>query len=224
VYALERLNFLFAVPANKRAAKRAHNWTMVDQAEGQVVQELFALRGYRNISRYEERLVGSTVAQTVTAEATAGSPAVSGGPTAKVVCVWVPAGRSRSTIGKKDVQQYVCEAYNHYIFVVESMSVHAAALLDTLPVTWEAMMPVDAACPRHRSFLVPKYTRLTEAEILAVEKRHGPRRNFSRMIAKQDAMARVLNLVAGDVVRVVRPSATAGVRESYRLLVDIENG
>jgi DNA-directed RNA polymerase I, II, and III subunit RPABC1 len=68
--------------------------------------------------------------------------------------------------------------------------------------------------------LVPKHEKVPPEEVPAiVEKLSIKSKHQLPLILKTDPMSRYLNLKAGDVVRITRPSATAGEYITYRCCV-----
>lgn len=70
-----------------------------------------------------------------------------------------------------------------------------------------------------RHFLQPKFELLTEEEAVAVLKENYIRSKSQLPIIKyhEDMVARYMGLVPGSIVRITRPSPTAGSYELYRL-------
>ena len=67
--------------------------------------------------------------------------------------------------------------------------------------------------------LVPKHTLLDDNEKEDLLKRYGiTLRQLPRMLAS-DAMAKLLNVKVGDVIKIMRKSETAGETEYYRVVV-----
>ncbi len=71
---------------------------------------------------------------------------------------------------------------------------------------------------RHK--LVPKHTLASDEEVATLLRRMGLRsKSLLPLILRNDPMARYLGLRAGDVVRIERPSPTAGTHVLYRCCV-----
>jgi len=67
--------------------------------------------------------------------------------------------------------------------------------------------------------LVPKHTRLPASEHAEFMKKHYIRSKTNLPFIKfhEDMIARIMGLVPGDIVKIVRPSPACGVYETYRI-------
>merc|ERR1712224_544278 len=68
--------------------------------------------------------------------------------------------------------------------------------------------------------LVPKHQLLTNAEKIQLLNRYKLREAQIPRILSNDPVARYLGIDVGDVVRIIRPSETAGRYVTYRICVD----
>lgn len=126
-----------------------------------------------------------------------------------------------ANIGVKDMAMYLDSfGGDHLIVVTDKISRHAIMLMEQKPgLYFEVVTYVDSSYTKHTHMFVPTYTLMDEDSIAEVERRFGPRRNFTKMIARVDAMARYMDFRPGDVVKTSKKSTISGLTDSYRLVI-----
>jgi DNA-directed RNA polymerase subunit H len=72
-----------------------------------------------------------------------------------------------------------------------------------------------------KHLLVPKHTKLSEKEKAELFKKYNISGDELPGISKNDAAIAELNVKAGDVVKIVRQSTTAGTALFYRVVVNV---
>ncbi len=68
--------------------------------------------------------------------------------------------------------------------------------------------------------LVPEHSKLTQAEADALLSKHNISLHQLPKILKSDAAIKHLNAEVGEVIKIVRPSVTAGTTEFFRMVIN----
>jgi DNA-directed RNA polymerase subunit H (RpoH/RPB5) len=118
---------------------------------------------------------------------------------------------------KKHLQE-VDSPKDHYVLVTKDK---AQKLADLKDVSIEAFQLKELQFNISKHMLVPKHVKITDEKELQELKEKFKIRGFSQLphILKTDPMARYLGLKPHDIVKIIRPSVTAGEYVSYRCCV-----
>ena len=177
-----------------------------------VMRSMFSARGYRDISSPAEVKVGKMRLLKVTA--VYDNPR-GGSFTENIAAYMMPFNHEHeSKISSKEIKRFD-DGKRHVILVLGSCTSAVVAAVESIGTHSEVLSYEDIAFEKHKHRFVPKYKMYTESEVRAIEKRMKcSRKNFEKMIAKQDAMARYLDFRPGDVV---------GEPPNFRLVVTKES-
>lgn len=130
-------------------------------------------------------------------------------------------------VGIKPIRSYVDkmteESVNRAILVVqEAMTSHAKQALketSTLGLTMEHFQEAELLVNITEHVLVPKHVVMTDGEKKELLKRYKLKDVQLPRIQLNDPVARYFGLSRGQVVKIIRPSETAGRYVTYRLVV-----
>ena len=173
---------------------------------------LLRARGYTDISPPTSQLVNKNVYVVVLAQYLDPRTSVS----TILHCCLVPEDTS---FNKKDVLAYtqLLAKGTKFIVVTRLLGSQSAQCLRDQHVQFEHLKHEDICYHKTDHILVPHYRWLSRPEIAELEKRYGDRKQFPKMVADVDAIARYLNFQVGDVLQVRRKTQFAEV--SYRLVI-----
>jgi len=68
--------------------------------------------------------------------------------------------------------------------------------------------------------LVPKHTKISEAEKKRLLEKYGVNQAALPKIFKSDSAIAKMELKAGDIIKIERPSRTAGLTQYYRVVIN----
>lgn len=125
-------------------------------------------------------------------------------------------------VGVKTIKQY-CELMTeanvtHAILVVkQSITPHAKQALNEMPYSIEYFRDNELLVDITEHKLVPTHIPLSPEDKAILLKRYKLKESQLPRIQKTDPVARYFGLKVGDVVKIVRPSETAGRYVTYRV-------
>lgn len=106
------------------------------------------------------------------------------------------------------------------ILICDSISAQAVLCIQSVCRVFQVLSKSDVCIERMSHAYVPKYSRLTQEEITAIEVVTGPKSTWPKMIMVQDPIARILGCRAGDCLKAISPSQLTGLHVTYRIVVD----
>lgn len=93
---------------------------------------------------------------------------------------------------------------DHYIFLIKNMTNQAGAILKDRGVRFEVLQPEEVLYNKMEYRWVPRYRRLTDAEVRELESAcHTPRDKFPVLLAS-DPISRYMGFQAGQVLEICR--------------------
>ena len=137
--------------------------------------------------------------------------------------IWVEFAK-QDTIGVKQITEFMtlCASKNYSVgLYITRQALSGPALRATAASVCkiQTFREQDLLINITKHVLVPKHVLLSAAEKKALLQRYRLKETQLPRIQHGDAMARYLGLQRGDVVKIIRPSITAGRYASYRWCV-----
>lgn len=139
-----------------------------------------------------------------------------------VLSSWIPFNCStgKCTAGIKDISKFLEEHHpDHLLLITDSISAAASLKISASTRYSEVMSYDDFVMNKSNNIMVPKYRILDNPEILAIEKKFGPRTNYPAIIARTDAMARFRDFRQGQTVEVTSVSPVSGETVIYKQII-----
>nr|UXY87325.1 RNA polymerase I, II and III 24.3 kDa subunit [Cryptomonas sp.] len=142
----------------------------------------------------------------------------------KILVAFIEGEKDKSTIGVKSIRSY-CERIKQDKFNCAILVLHGRLT----PHAKQAISAINAGSDKIEYFseselivnitehnLVPKHEILSNEEVKCLLKRYSLKENQLPRIQKNDPVARYLGLQKNQIVKIIRPSETAGRYITYR--------
>ena len=147
-----------------------------------------------------------------------------------VYCIIVPlqGKKSSSSIGKNDITQYLSDKQEcsnlHLIVVCTNLTFQAREYLknnnkESNLLVWEMLSYHHLLFDIMSHIRVPTYHLLNSEQLKEVEKKYGSSDFFPKLVANYDPVAKYMNYIPGDVLRVEKRSAIGGYSIFYRKVI-----
>ena len=145
----------------------------------------------------------------------------------KILVVFVEGEKEKSTIGVKSVREY-CERIKQDNFQTAILILHGRLT----PHAKQAILAINSVKDRIEYFseselvvnitehnLVPKHEILSNENFISLLRRYSLKENNLPRINKNDPIARYFGLQKNQIIKITRPSETAGRYVTYRRCV-----